>query len=99
MRSLRIAHYVTGPSNYTDDAQLILGASRRIDGLFVASGCNGSGITFSGGVGRLLAELVLHASPFISSARFDPARHAAFDPYAPAFLARCAATRAAKASG
>ena len=38
-------------------------------------------------------------SPFISSARFDPARHAAFDPYAPAFLARCAATRAGKASG
>lgn len=99
VRSLRIAHYVTGPSNYTDDAQLILGASRSIDGLFVASGCNGSGITFSGGVGRLLAELVLHVSPFISSARFDPARHAAFDPYAPAFLARCAATRAGKASG
>ncbi len=99
VRSLRIAHYVTGPSSYTHDGQLILGASRSIDGLFVAAGCNGSGITFSGGVGRLLAELVLDATPFIPPARFDPARRGSFDPHAPAFLARCAATRAGKASG
>lgn len=99
VRALGIAHYVTGPSNYTDDGQLILGASRSIDGFFVATGCNGSGITFSGGVGRLLAELVLAQPPFISPASFDPARRGAFDPYAPAFLAACAATRAGKSSG
>ena len=99
VRSLGIAHYVTGPSNYTDDGQLILGTSRSIDGLFVATGCNGSGITFSGGVGRLLAELVLAQPPFVSPARFDPARRGVFDPFAPAFLAACAATRAGKSSG
>lgn len=97
--ALGIAHYVTGPSNYTEDGQLILGKSRDIDGLFVATGCNGSGITFSGGVGRLIAELVLEQSPFISPGNFDPARRGMFDPYAADFLASCGATRAGKSSG
>lgn len=97
--ALGIAHYVTGPSNYTHDGQLILGQSSVIDGLFVATGCNGSGITFSGGVGRLMAELVLKQAPFISPSNFEPARHGVFDPFEPAFRAACAATRAGKSSG
>lgn len=99
VRSLGIAHYVTGPSNYTDDGQLIVGASHAIGGLFVATGCNGSGITFSGGVGRLLTEIVLERPPFVPPANCDPARRGAFDPYSPVHMAACAATRAGKSSG
>lgn len=99
LRTLGIAHYITGPSNYTDDGQLLLGRSPAIEGLLVATGCNGSGITFSGGVGRLLAELILGQTPFLAPEQFNPARRGAFDPFAPAFLAACAATRAGKSAG
>lgn len=99
VNTLGIAHYVTGPSNYTDDGQLILGPSPEIAGLFTASGCNGSGITFSGGVGSVMADRVLKQPPFISLAHFDPARRGAFDPFSPTFLAACGATRAGKSSG
>lgn len=77
---------LTGPSNYTPDSQLILGASRQISGLFVATGCNGSGITFSGGVGRLLAEWVTGDAGFLDPAPFAPDRAGKFDPFSPAIL-------------
>jgi 4-methylaminobutanoate oxidase (formaldehyde-forming) len=94
-----MAHYITGPSNYTPDGQLIIGASRSISGLFVASGCNGSGITFSGGVGRLVAELVCGVPAFVAPKVFDPERYGDFDPYAVDFLTSCANARALKSSG
>lgn len=99
LETLGIAHYITGPSNYTPDGRLIVGRAPGIDGLFVASGCNGSGITFSAGVGRLIAELVLDQPTFIPAAAFDPARYGRFDPWAAEFLAACAATRAGKSAG
>ena len=99
VNTLGLAHYITGPSNYTPDGQLIIGASRAIAGLFVATGCNGSGITFSGGVGRLVAELVCGAPTFVAPEVFDPQRYGDIDPYAVDFLASCAAARAMKSSG
>lgn len=99
IESLGIAHYLTGPSNYTPDGQLILGASRQIAGLFVAAGCNGNGITFSGGVGRLIAEWVGGDVGFLDPEPFAPDRAGIFDPFYPPFLQSCAATRAKKTSG
>lgn len=99
INTLGMAHYITGPSNYTPDGQLVIGASRAISGLFVASGCNGSGITFSGGVGRLVAELVCGVQAFVTPEVFDPQRCGDFDPYAVDFLTSCARARALKSSG
>jgi 4-methylaminobutanoate oxidase (formaldehyde-forming) len=102
LETLGIAHYLTGPSNYTVDNELILGTHPAISGLFVASGCNGSGISFSGGIGRLLAEWVCGEPGFLTAeqcARMAPERHGTFDPYAPEFLAACTAARANKSSG
>jgi len=99
INTLGMAHYITGPSNYTPDGQLIMGASRAISGLFVATGCNGSGITFSGGVGRLVAELVCGVPAFVAPEVFDPQRQGDFDPYAADFLASCARARSLKSSG
>jgi sarcosine oxidase subunit beta len=96
---LGIAHYITGPSNYTPDGQPIVGASAAIAGLLVATGCNGSGITYSGGIGRLIAELVCGETPFIDTSRLDPARSRHIDPFAPAFLQACAHARATKSTG
>lgn len=102
LETLGIAHYLTGPSNYTVDSQLILGRHPNLSGLWVASGCNGSGISFCGGVGRLLAEWVCCEPGFLDStlqARMAPARHGDFDPFSPDFLAACTAARANKSSG
>lgn len=99
LQRLGIAHYITGPSNYTPDGQPIVGASPRIRGLLVASGCNGSGITYSAGVGRLIAELIGGDTPFVDASRLDPARALQTDPFAPAFLQACARARATKSTG
>jgi 4-methylaminobutanoate oxidase (formaldehyde-forming) len=96
---LGIAHYITGPSNYTPDGQPIVGASAAIAGLLVATGCNGSGITYSAGVGRLIAELICGETPFIDASRLDPARALQIDPFAPVFLQACAQARATKSTG
>jgi len=94
--STPMAHYIQCPSNYTDDGQLIVGPHPSLSGLYVASGCNGSGVSFSGGVGRLVAEMVCGAAPFLPVAAMAPGRRGDFDPYAQWFLDACAATRARK---
>ncbi|GAA4031744.1 FAD-dependent oxidoreductase [Actimicrobium antarcticum] len=99
LERLGIAHYITGPSNYTPDGQPIVGASDSISGLLVASGCNGSGITYSAGVGRLIAELICGDTPFVDARRLDPARALQIDPFDPAFLQACAHARATKSTG
>lgn len=99
LNTLGIAHYLTGPSNYTPDRQLVVGAAPQIAGLFVASGCNGSGISFAGGVGRLIGELIRGVTPFVDPLPSAPGRCGAFDPHAAEFLAACGAARAHKTSG
>lgn len=95
-----IAHYVSGPSNYTIDRQLILGAASTLPGLWVASGCNGSGITFAAGMGRLLAQQLLGSDPpWLDGTHMAPQRFDSFDPYDTAFLSACAAARSGKATG
>jgi 4-methylaminobutanoate oxidase (formaldehyde-forming) len=96
---LGIASYITGPSNYTPDGQPIVGASVMIAGLLVATGCNGSGITYSGGVGRLIAELICGETPFVNASRLDPERALHIDPFSPTFLQTCAHARATKSTG
>jgi sarcosine oxidase subunit beta len=99
IKRLGIAHYITGPSNYTPDGQPIVGASAAIAGLLVATGCNGSGITYSAGVGRLITELICGDTPFMDASRLDPARALQINPFAPAFLQACAHARATKSTG
>lgn len=96
---LGMAHYITGPSNYTPDSQPIVGGSTRLAGLLTATGCNGSGITYSGGVGRLIAELIGGETPFMDASRLNPERALQIDPFAPAFLQACAQARATKSAG
>jgi hypothetical protein len=60
---LEIPHYIAGWTTYTPDGKyhigdLTGGNYRGPKGLFVASGCNGSGLSSAGGYGRIVAELV-----------------------------------------
>ena len=96
MESVGLAHYVSGPSTYTPDGDFILGAPQGVQGYLVATGCCGSGIAASGGVGRALSELILDGESGLDLTRFSPERFGEIDAFDPAWLERCAATRAAK---
>ena len=93
---LPLAHHITGLSTYTPDGRFILGPGGAVRGFFVASGCNGTGVSASGGIGEALASLVLQKVPPVELSSFDPARFAGVDPFDPAFRDRCAAARAGK---
>jgi sarcosine oxidase, subunit beta len=94
--SLALAHHVEGLSTYTPDGRFLLGAAGGIAGLFVASGCCGTGVSASGGIGDALASVILGRSPSVDLSSFRPDRFGAVDPYDPAFRERCAAARAGK---
>ena len=89
--------YVAGLSTYTPDGAFIIGEAKP--GLFIATGCNGSGIAASGGIARLLADLLLGREPAIDPTAFDPARLGTVDSYSAQFRDRCARSRLYKAAG
>lgn len=93
---LPIAHHIAGFSTYTPDGRFLLGALEGLPRCFVASGCCGTGVSASGGIGAAIAALVLGQAPFVDLAPFRPERFGSVDPYDAAFRARCAAARAGK---
>ena len=52
-------HYTAGLSTYTVDGEYLIGGLPGISGLSVATGCNGSMLSASGGVGRMVAAQVM----------------------------------------
>lgn len=99
LERIAIRHHLAGFSTYTPDGAFVLGPAPDIGGVFVASGCCGAGIAVSGGVGEVLAALVLGRQPPVDLAPFDPARFGSVDPFDPAFRATCAAARSRKTAG
>jgi sarcosine oxidase, subunit beta len=93
------AHHIAGLSMYTPDGKFIIGRFDGLTGFLVASGCCGSGAAASGGIGVLVADLILDRSPEVDTAIFDPNRFGPIDPTTEEFRARCAAARAAKSRG
>lgn len=91
--------YVAGASTYTPDGLFLAGQASELMGLFVASGCCGSGIAASGGYGELVASLALGKRPAIAAAPFAPDRFGAVEPFDPGFRAHCAQARARKRAG
>lgn len=61
LEELQLQHYVAGWTTYTPDGKYIVGDLQEgggPPGLFVVSGCNGSGLSSAGGLGRLVAGMV-----------------------------------------
>lgn len=94
--SVRFQTFVEGLTTYTLDGRFLLGPVPGVEGLFVATGCCGSGIAASGGIGRAVAELCLGRETFADLAPFRPDRFGTDDPFDAAFRTRCATARAAK---
>ncbi len=94
-----IKYYVAGFSGYTPDSQLILGDVPGIEGLLIASGCCGAGISVAGGVGFGIAEMAAgRFNPFDFS-EFNVSRFGHIDPFSQKWLNKCAQARSNKVSG
>jgi len=62
MHKTGIKLFFCGPESFTPDGSFLMGESPEIDGLFVASGLNSLGILQGGGMGRIMAELIVHGN-------------------------------------
>lgn len=97
LNQLGMAHYVAGLSTYTADGRFILGEVDGMPGLFIATGCNGSGIAASGGIAEVVADAIAGRSSGVDRRRFRPDRFGRFDAYAAEFRESCSLARTSKA--
>ena len=93
---LRYAHHIAGLTTYTPDGELLLGTFPGVEGLLLAGGCCGKGVSVSGGVGRIVADRILGHSALVDLDRLRPDRFGTDDPHSDAFVARCVDARANK---
>ncbi len=96
---LGIAHYVSGPSCYVPDAMFVVGKIEAYDGLYTACGCCGAGVAVGGGIGRLMAEIVLEKETFVDASQFSPSRFGDIDPFSVEFQKCCSDARSNKKGG
>jgi len=62
MADLGLRTLVNGPEGFTPDNEFCLGES-DVDGFFVAAGFCAHGIAGAGGIGRLMADWIVHGEP------------------------------------
>ena len=94
--ALRYAHHIAGLTTYTPDGELLLGTFPGVEGLLLAGGCCGKGVSVSGGVGRIVADLIIGQPALVNLDRLRPDRFGTDDPHSEAFVARCVDARANK---
>ena len=93
---MRYAHHIAGLTTYTPDGELLLGTFPGVEGLLLAGGCCGKGVSVSGGVGRIVADRILGHPALVDLDRLRPDRFGTDDPHSEAFVARCVDARANK---
>ena len=96
LETTQIMHYIAGPSTYTPDGQFVLGSVPDIDGFLVATGCCGSGIGASGGIGSAIAELAIGGETGFDLESFRIDRFGRIDAFSSEWLQRCADARSNK---
>lgn len=69
-----VAEHRGGVFTMTPDGRFLAGPSRQVQGLWLATGCNGSGFSLSAGLGRVLAEWIVGGEPPIDMSALDPDR-------------------------
>ena len=63
MGTVGIHTFLNGPESFTPDDRYQLGEAPELKNFFVAAGFNSIGIQSSGGVGKVLAEWIIHGHP------------------------------------
>jgi 4-methylaminobutanoate oxidase (formaldehyde-forming) len=99
IEEIKVSSYIRGLSNYTLDGNFVLGAYTGLTGFIAATGCAGAGIAMSGGIGRLVAELITDQTPFVDSSPHRIERFGKIDSLDPNFIQRCADARSGKITG
>jgi 4-methylaminobutanoate oxidase (formaldehyde-forming) len=99
IEEITVASYIRGLSNYTPDGNFVLGAYPGLTGFIAATGCAGAGIAMSGGIGRLVAELITDQTPFVDPSPHRIERFGAIDSTDPKFIQVCADARSGKVTG
>ena len=74
LADLQVIRVWTGLRPATPDGLPLIGPWPRIDGLWIAAGHEGLGITMALGTGRLLAEGIVGRRPSLDPAPYEPAR-------------------------
>lgn len=77
LRGLAIERHMNAPESFTPDNLPIVGETPEVRGLFVAAGMNSQGILLGPGVGRAVAEWIVHGGPTMDIAELAPGRMAA----------------------
>ncbi|HEY5030834.1 MAG TPA: FAD-dependent oxidoreductase [Actinomycetes bacterium] len=81
----RTAEHRGGMFTMSADGRFLIGRAGRagraacVDGLWVASGCNGSGFSSSLGLGEVLAQLITGADPYVDVTSLAPGRSNGYD--------------------
>ena len=96
IENANFSSYISGLSSYTPDGEIILGPIEEIDGLYVAAGDCGSGVSLSGGIGAVMSDLIVDGKSDIYSSSFRPSRFGKVDPFDGEFLKNCAMARSSK---
>ena len=90
---------ITGISTYTPDGYYTVGPFPNFKGFYAATGCAGAGVAGSGGIGRLVAEMVLKIPLFAEASAFKIERFSDFDPLSDKFRQLCSDSRSKKKDG
>ncbi len=98
-QDVAIQHYVAGVSTYTPDGMFVLGGMPEVKGFLAATGCSGAGVAVSGGMGRIICELILGVDTFTDIEQFRIDRFGKVDALSHEFRQRCADARSNKKSG
>jgi sarcosine oxidase subunit beta len=96
---IRIKNYVAGFSCYTPDNQFIAGIVDGVDGILLATGCSGAGISVAGGIGLGVACLAGNKKNPFDFSNYSTTRFGQVDPFSKEHLNKCALARSIKTSG
>ena len=97
--NIGIKEVITGISTYTPDGYYTFGKFPDKKGFYAAAGCAGAGVAGSGGIGRLIAEMINNEHLFTDANPFRLDRFGEIDPTSETFRQRCADARSKKKDG
>jgi len=76
LEKAEIRTLLNGPESFTPDMQMLLGEAPTVQGCFIATGMNSSGIALSAAAGKLTAEWIVEGRPSLDTTRLDIRRFA-----------------------
>lgn len=103
LETAQLNHYIAGVSSYTPDGKPLLGLAPGWSNFYVASGCSGAGIAWSGGIGKAISAVMLKQpceldiQPYALSRFTD--QDSRIDVFSDEFQQQCARARSQKKTG